>query len=317
MTPTSLPTTPRIDADTPLFIVMNEGSGHQDAEAAREAIASVLRQAGRAHTMLLAGPGRMPEMAAQAVRRARDAGGAVVAAGGDGTLNAVAQAVLPAGLPFGVLPQGTFNLFARAHGIPTDLREATAALLGARLQPVQAGLVNGRVFLVNASLGLYPQLLEDREATKARLGRSRWVALWAGAMTLLQAHRPLRLNIARSGQERLLRTPTVFIGNNLGQLERLGIAAAPAVEKGQLVAIVLRPVGTLAMLGLMLSGAFGRLGADDDVDSFAFDHLALRPAPPRGRALVKVAMDGEICRLRAPLAFGVSPRPLWLMVPSL
>lgn len=308
-------TAPRLAADTPLFIVMNEGSGRQDADAAREAITEVLQDAGRVHDVMLAGPGQMAEVAALAVRRAQQEGGAVVASGGDGTLNAVAQAVLPAGVPFGVLPQGTFNLFARDHGIPTDVREATMALLDARLQPVQAGLVNERVFLVNASLGLYPQLLEDREAFKARYGRRRWVALWAGAMTLLQAHRPLRLHIASGDAERMLRTPTVFVGNNTMQLERLGIEATPAVQQGHLVAIVLRPVGTLAMLGLMLSGAFGRLGADDDVDSFAFDRLAVRPSAPRGRALIKVAMDGEIRRMRAPLQFGVAPRPLWLMVP--
>ncbi len=295
---------------------MNKGSGQRNADNDRATVTSMLQAAGRAHALYLADPGHVAEAAALAVHQAQRAGGAVVAAGGDGTLNAVAQAVLRAGVPFGVLPQGTFNLFARVHGIPTDLHEATVALLAARLKPVQAGLVNERVFLVNASLGLYPQLLEDREATKARFGRSRWVAMWAGAMTLLHARRPLRLAIACGGEERLLRTPTVFVGNNALQLERIGIDAAHALKQGSLVAIVLRPVGTMAMLGLMLSGAFGRLGDDDDVESFAFEWLAVRPAAPRGRALVKVAMDGEVLRLRAPLQFSVAQQPLWLLVPQ-
>ena len=53
-------------------------------------------------------------------------------------------------------------------------------MLRARAHPVQAGLVNGHVFLVTASLGLYPQLLQDREAWKREYARSRLVALGAG-----------------------------------------------------------------------------------------------------------------------------------------
>jgi hypothetical protein len=91
----------------------------------------------------------------------------VVAAGGDGTINTVAHEAVRQGCLFGVLPQGTFNYFGRTHGIPEDLAEAVRALLRARVTPVQVGMVNDRIFLVNASVGLYPQLLEAREHDKA------------------------------------------------------------------------------------------------------------------------------------------------------
>ncbi len=100
----------------PLFIVMNEGSGRLDAQQRREAIARVTSRSGRAHR-LMSFDRRKPiaEVAAQAVREARSSGGIVVAAGGDGTINAVVQAVVGSGCSFGVLPQGTFNYFARNH----------------------------------------------------------------------------------------------------------------------------------------------------------------------------------------------------------
>ncbi len=302
---------------TPLTIVLNAGSGRDDSDATRETITSVLRAAGRAHDWMLIDRGaNVADAAAKAVRQAQEQRGAVVAAGGDGTINAVAQAVLPAGLPFGVLPQGTFNYFSRAHGIPSGAQEAATALLRARVRPVQVGLVNGRVFLVNASVGLYPQLLEDREAYKQRYGRSRLVALGAALVTLLHAHRPLRLVIGHAGAERAVRTPTLFVANNALQLQQIGVPGAELLQQGQLVAITLRPVGTVAMLGLVLSGAFGRLGSEDDVSSFGFVQLRVRPAAPRRRAWTKVATDGEILRLQAPLAFSVSPQPLWLLAPS-
>ena len=174
-----------------------------------------------------------------------------MAAGGDGTINTVAQATLGSGCAFGVLPQGTFNYFSRTHGIPADTQEALQVLLAGQHQPVQVGLVGDRVFLVNASLGLYPQLLEDREDWKRQFGRSRLVAFGAGMATLLRGHRSLRLRVQSQGQERELRTPTLFVGNNALQLEQLGFAEAQAVDGGELAAIALQPVSLLRMLGLM------------------------------------------------------------------
>jgi hypothetical protein len=73
---------------------------------------------------------------------------------------------------------------------------------------------NERVFLVNASLGLYPELLEAREAYKERFGRSRWVAFWAASATLLRAQRKLRLSIEQGEVAREVRAPTLFAGHN-------------------------------------------------------------------------------------------------------
>jgi diacylglycerol kinase family enzyme len=303
-------------ADAPLIIVVNTSSGHEDVATTLATIERVLGEVGRAHEVLLVPRGaQLPPIAQQAVARAQACGGVVVAAGGDGTLNAVAQTVLGSGCAFGVLPQGTFNYFSRSHGLPSDTAGALRALLAATAQPVQVGLVNDRVFLVNASLGLYPQLLEDREAYKRQYGRNRLVALGAALMTLLQAHRPLRLLLETRSGACKVRTPTLFVANNPLQLQQIGIAEAQALEQGELAAITLRPVGTLAMLWLMLRGAFGRLGEADDVSSFSFRCLTVRPAA-LGRARVKVATDGEVVWLRTPLEFCVSPQPLYLLKPA-
>ena len=231
----------------------------------------------------------------------------VVAAGGDGTLNAVAQAVLGSGCAFGVLPQGTFNYFGRTHGIPQDTALAMQLLLNAPVQPVQVGLVNDRVFLVNASVGLYPRLLEEREGWKRRFGRSRLVAFGAGATTLLRGYRSLRLQIEVQGQTRRLRTPTLFVGNNPLQLEQLGFPHAQEVERGMLAAIVLRPVSRPTMMWLMLRGAFGQLGDADQVLSITCTSLNAGLGWPQTARSIKVATDGEVLRLALPLQFRVSP----------
>ena len=295
---------------------MNASSGNNDTQEAQRVISEVFEQAGRkVEFLMIEGGLSIALLAARAVSLAEAQGGVVVAAGGDGTINAVAGAVLGSGCPFGVLPQGTFNYFGRANAIPQETRAAALALVGARATPVQVGQVNGKVFLVNASLGLYPQLLEDREAWKQQLGRSRAVAFLSGLMTLVRYRRQLRLEVDLAGRTTTLRTPTLFVGNNHLQLERVGIDAqdAGAVKQGGLAAIVLRPIGSLALLGLLLRGVIGRLGDAENVDSFSFRRLTVRP---RGKRRIKVATDGEIVWMNSPLVFEVSPKPLLLLVPA-
>ena len=148
------------------------------------------------------------------------------------------------------------------------------------------------MFLVNASLGIYPELLQDREAWKARFGRSRWVAFIAGCATLLRAQRRLRLHIETASAVRDVQTLTLFVGNNRLQLQQLGaepedtLAGTPG--DGSVAAVVLKPIGTVSMLGLMFQGAMGRLGEAAGVDSFEFQQMVVRPTLAPGRHEVAV-----------------------------
>lgn len=310
------PISTRVKPEGPFFIVLNTGSGSGDAQTRKAAIQRVLEESGRDHRFLVVeDPSELSSVARNAVELAQRQQGIVVAAGGDGTISSIVQAVLNSGRPFGVLPQGTFNYFGRTYGIPTDPAEATRALLKATVRPVQVGLVNDRVFLVNASLGLYPQLLEDREAYKKQFGRHRLVALWSGIVTILRERGQLVLRMEHEGNTRIVRTPTLLVGNNALQLEQIGIREASALQHGHLVAITLRPVATFTMFWLLIRGALGRLGAAEQVTSFAFTRLRVRPWLPLGSRGIKVATDGEVSRLRTPLVFEVAPKPLLLLVP--
>ena len=307
---------PPLTSSPPLFIVFNVRSGSGESEAVRRTIDESCKAAGRRYE-ILAVEDPLPSRAAQAVERATAEGGVVVVAGGDGTINAVAQHVIGAGCAFGVLPQGTFNYFSRTHRMPSDTAPALAALLAARPRPVQVGLVNERLFLVNASVGLYARLLEEREAFKSRYGRSRGIAFVAALSTLLLGKHPTwDLRVAWRNRERTIRTSTLFVGNNALQLEQLGMPEAEALAEGELAAIALKPTGTLSMIWLMARGAFGRLGGADDIASLTFKSITLDLARRRGTRRAKVAADGEIEWMDMPLHFRVGPKPLWLMTPD-
>ena len=314
---------PELDPASALQFVINGAAGSRGADVQREVIESALQAAGRRGELHFSRPGELARVAQQATTTARATNTAVVAVGGDGTLNTVAQAAHAMVCPMGVVPQGTFNYFARTHGIPGDPAEATRQLLGWSPQPVQVAAVNERVFLVNASLGLYPDLLEDREAYKSRFGRSRWVAFWAASVTLLRAQRRLRLHIEQGESIRKVRTLTLFVGNNRLQLEQVGVqpprrADAQALSEpddGQITAVLLRPIGTLAMLRLMLHGAMGTLGESTSVEGFKFRQMVVRPTLATGYGKVKIAFDGEVATMRAPLSFRVLAQPLYLLKP--
>lgn len=301
----------------PFFIVLNVGSGKGDSQEAESAIRGVFEEAGQTHEFLLVNDAAdLPEAARRAVEQAKQRKGVVVAAGGDGTINTVAQAALGSARPFGVLPQGTFNYFGRSHGIPEDTNESTRALLDAGVRPVQVGMINERIFLVNASLGLYPKLLEERETRKRRFGRSRLVALWSALLTLLGQHRSLIIELEHEQGSETIRTPVLFVGNNGLQLKQVGVPEAMVVEDGLLIAITMKPVGAAGMFALLIRSAFGTLGQAREVESFAFKKLTVRPRRRYGPRRIKVAMDGEICWLRAPIEFRVAPHPLLLLAPA-
>ena len=307
---------PDLNPASALLFVINAASGHHDLEQTRQMIESTLTATGRTGELLITEPKELARTADQAAARAGTLRSAVVAVGGDGTINTVAQAAHTAGCAMGVVPQGTFNYFARNHGLPDDPEGALHALLSSAPVAVQVGLVNDRVFLVNASLGLYPDLLQDREAYKARFGRSRLVAFGAGLVTLLGQHRQLRLRIDVGASGREVKTTTLFVGNNRLQLERLGLDEAQGLDHGCLAAVMLQPVGALAMLGLLWRGAMGTLGEATTLDSFGFHRMVVRPQRAWRHRMVKVAFDGEVARMRAPLEFRVASKPLYLLKPQ-
>lgn len=315
---------------------MNGGSGSHDADDTRKTIEAAMKAAARSHRIFVIDDvSQIQALVQQAVDAAKDQGAVVVAVGGDGTINAVANTVVGSGCLFGAIPQGTFNYFGRSHGIPEEITESLQDLLHGEPVPVQVGQVNDHVFLVNASVGLYPELLEDREAFKLKYGRSRLVAIGAAIATVFGRHRQLDITLDQDGKRIAMRTNTLFIGNNRLQLEQIGMPQAEAVVQGQLAAIAVRPVGKFAMLWLGACGALGRLGDAENVIGFSFRNLTVAPhrrfrgannattnsksgrkkstKNKANKNQIKVAADGEVMWLRTPLEFRVASEPLLLI----
>jgi len=318
-TAASLPATaaPRVDPASTLLFVINAASGATDVDARLAVIEAALAERGRRGELLVCRPDALTRVAAEAAASAVTRRSAVIGVGGDGSLNTIAQAAHAAGCAMGVIPYGTFNYFARTHRIPTEPAAAALHALDASPLPVQVAAINDRLFLINASIGAYADLLQDREAYKSRFGRSRWVASIAACLTALRAQRRLRLEIEVGDTVRKVSTLTLFIGNNRLQLQQFGAQPDDTVPgepgDGSLAALMLRPIGTLSMIGLMLRGAMGELREAAAVEAFEFQHMVVRPRFGPVIRSVKVAIDGELTRMRAPLDIRVLEQPLYLL----
>lgn len=296
------------------FIVMNRGSGAEEKDEARQAIETELAQAGRSYRFVPVGERGIVAACQEAGRLAAEHGGILVAAGGDGTINCAAQAALSCGCPLGLIPLGTFNLFARQLGMPLDPAGATRALLHGATEPQQVGLVNQRVFLVNASVGLYPKLLADREAAKQKLGRRRVVAMLAALKSMLEWRLQLVLDAEIDGDPMQLRTASVFLCNNRLQLQRLGITpdVVEQVGAGRLACLLVPRMGVWSKLRMLAGAAFGKLGEDRELRSLPLRSLG---CASRSARRLKVATDGEVQWMELPLRFTVAPRALQVVVP--
>lgn len=164
----------------------------------------------------------------------------VVAAGGDGTVSAVASAVAGTASALGVLPIGTLNHFARDLRIPLDLEAAIEVLAKGRSDCVDIADINGRSFVNNSSIGMYPRIVVLREREQ-RIGHNKWVALGLAILTVLRRFPFWTVRVHVEDHVVELRTPFVFVGNNEYELEGLELGLARGHQRRASLSVRGRP----------------------------------------------------------------------------
>ena len=276
------------------------------AFAANGLAAEVIPAPGRAIARIVRehiGPANAPRIPAPAV---------IVAAGGDGTVCAVAQVLAGGTVPLGILPLGTLNHFARDLGLPLDIREAVAVIAAGRIATVDAAEVNGRIFVNNSSIGLYPNMVRDRDRQLRQRRRTKWLAMALALLRVLRRPMARRLIIECGGRVERQRTPFAFIGNNVYDTTLPTLGRRATLSAGELCLFIAKPRSHLAAVGLMLRLALGRADQARDFESSIAKALEIGS---RHRRLT-IALDGEILRLRTPLRYRTRPGALRVLVPA-
>ena len=236
---------------------------------------------------------------------------AVIVNGGDGTIRTVASAMVDSGVPFGVVPGGTFNHFAKDLTIPLSVDAAVAIIAAGNLHSIDAGEANGKIFINNSSIGLYPYLVVDRE----RRQRHGLPKLFAMAWALLRAFRyfPLRrLTIKAEGSTQMVRSPCVFVGNNEYQVTGTAAGTRQRLDSGRLCLLVAKRQN---MAGLFLLAVRAILGLLDQSKDLRVASLTSVEIGSRRHKLL-VAFDGEVEAIHPPVRYKIRPKALRVFVPS-
>jgi diacylglycerol kinase family enzyme len=292
-----------------IAVVLNASSGHGGGAEAADRLREIFASVGREADITLATSGAELSRAAEdAVKRGY---GTLVAGGGDGTINTAAAAVVGREVTLGVLPLGTLNHFAKDLGIPIELEAAAGVVLNGRVGTVDVGEVNGRVFLNNSSLGLYPAIVRLRERYQ-ETGRGKWIAaLWA-SLIVLRRHPFMAVRITVEDQAMVRRTPFVFVGNNEYQMAGLEAGSRETIAAGRLAVYVMNAERRRGLLRLAWDVFRQGVEPVKELDLLTVEEATIET---RNRRL-PVALDGEVVPLHSPLHYRVRPGALRVHVPE-
>lgn len=252
------------------------------------------------------------DVAAKAREAARRGSPVVAAGGGDGTINAVVNGIAGTGAVLGVLPLGTLNHFAKDMKIPLDLAAAAAVLVNGRILACDLGEVNGRLFVNNSSIGLYPSLVRRRQRVQKK-GYPKGIAKILAALTVLRNYSLIQVSLDVDGQRLLRRAPLVFIGNNEYIMSGFSMGARQMLCDGRLSLHIPHDLGPWELILIGLKALTGRLRGVDKMDMLRAREILVSTR----RMRLAVAFDGEVEYVRPPLRYRSLPGALRLMVPAI
>jgi diacylglycerol kinase family enzyme len=294
----------------PVMVLINAASGTGCTQEWADQLADKFGAHGlTAHVTLTDSGERMRELASAAVAQGA---GCVVAGGGDGTIGTVAACLMGSQTALGVLPMGTLNHFAKDLQIPLLLDDAVRLIAADVRIAIDVAEVNGRTFINNSSLGLYPDIVHRREQMQRRYGRSKWVAFFWALVAVLRRYPFLQVSVTLNGVVHRRSTPFVFIGNNDYVMEGVRMGQRSRLDAATLCCYMTNRTGRFGLLMLALRALFGRLRQTRDVDVVLASEVLIESR----HRLLRVATDGEVNPMPTPLAYRIRPRSLHVIVPK-
>ena len=225
----------------------------------------------------------------------------VIVGGGDGSVGAAASALKGGDATLGILPLGTLNHFARDLGIPFDLDQAAVLIANGGTRLVDVAQVNGRTFVNNSAIGLYPLMVVDRENQQHRLGRSKRLAMLVASFRTLAKFHDDRLTLTSNEGRSSVDTPLLFVGNNEYRVAMPGAGSREALDDGHLCVLVMRKKGVPGFLAATARALIGLAREDDMVRIDDVERLRVDSS----RASLTLSIDGETCRMKPPLDYRI------------
>lgn len=294
-----------------MIVILNRAAGTaaKQSEEEEKKIRDLFAASGSEAEIIY--PDEQQDISAVARKAAESDEEIIVAGGGDGTISAVAGALAETNKVLGVLPLGTLNHFAKDLSIPLDLAQAIAVITGGKIKEVDLAEVNGRIFINNSSLGIYPNIVANREAQQKRFARGKWTAFFWATLRAFRRFPFLELKIKLKGEQLVRKTAFLFVGNNEYEIAGFNLGGRRCLNAGNLGLYLTHRTGRLGLFRLALNALLGRLRQEKDFDVFCVDEATIESRRPR----LLVATDGEVNTFETPLHYRTRPRALRVLVP--
>lgn len=294
----------------PVHVIVNAGSGSVLGDETAQSLRERFIAFGIKVEVHLAKSGKeIVQLAREAAEAEADL---IVAGGGDGTISTVAIEASAAGKTLGILPLGTLNNFSKDLGIPQNINAAVRVISEGEVRQIDLAEVNGRVFINNSSIGLYPKMVVRREQQQHKLGRGKWSAAFWASLRLFRISPFLKVDIEIDGKTFERKTPFVFVGNNEYEMDMYNIGRRPSLEEGKLSLYFLHRQGRAGLIMLLWKTLIGGLKQWKDFEAVSTDHVTIRAK----RRRLRVAFDGETDLMRPPLEYRIRPKALKVIVPK-
>ncbi len=295
-------------ASSSVLCILNSSAGAHSGKPTSEQLIRMFADRSKKAIVWVADSGA--ELAALSHLALSEKHSVVVACGGDGTVNCVAAALAGSGTTLGVLPLGTLNHFAKDLQIPLDIEDAVDTIATGREKIVDVGEVNGRIFINNSSLGLYPRLVREREKLQS-VGNGKWLAFAQAIGFVLSRYSLLHVRLETGSAANMVHTtPFVFIGNNKYRTEGWNIGTRAELDAGRLWLYMAPHRSPGGLILLALRALFGRQNSDT-VDAETKECWI-----ETERKRLDVATDGEVTAMDMPLHYRIRPGALRVMVPA-
>lgn len=235
----------------------------------------------------------------------------LLAGGGDGTISAAAAAAYRRGIPLGVLPAGTMNLFARSLGLPTDLNAAVEALASGDVRTVDIATANRRPFIHQFSIGIHPKLVKLRETLSYHGRIGKMLASTRAAFGVI--FRPPRFYVELKTSHGLERRSTAGISISNNPFEEGHIPHAERLDAGLLGIYVVKPLTPWVLMRLCWGVVRGRWKAMPEVIDREAREVTIRF--PRRKSSALAVIDGELISLPQQVELAIHPGALKVVVP--
>jgi len=236
----------------------------------------------------------------------------LIVGGGDGTISAAASALVGTKTKLGILPLGTLNHFARDLGIPPEIGEAAKLIASAPERRVDVAEMNGRIFINNSAIGLYPLMIVDRDAQRKRLGRSKRLAMLVASLRTLMRFNHQRLTLTVNDEQARVETPLLFVGNNDYRLDIAAPGQRERLDDGELCVLVMRKNTRPGLIAASIRALLGRARLDDMVRVEGVERLRVDSR----RSQLAVSLDGEVVSSAPPLDYKIRKQALTVIAPG-